>query len=266
VAGTNLSVATAPATINETWSGCIEERKTSIVTSSSGYGIPNSAYDLNIDTIPSSPDTRWSPHWPSMIWYRAGGNYTGSDYQNKQMTAVRDPSLGYYACPTAAVRLKAFSRTELQTFVNSLVPIGGTYHDIGMIWGARFLSPDGIFGPDNPATYGNMPVSRYIIFLTDGQMAPNPDSYTAYGVEYMDQRVTGTAYATNHVQRLKMICNAAKSKGISIWVIAFATALDSSLSECASSASQASTSNSQSDLINKFTEIGKNIGALRLTQ
>jgi Flp pilus assembly protein TadG len=217
VAGTNLPVATAPATINETWSGCIEERKTSSVTSSSGYGVPSSAYDLNIDTIPTSTDTRWSPHWPSMIWYRAGGNYTGSDYQNKQMTDVRDASLGYYACPSAAVRLKAFSRTELQTFVNNLVPIGGTYHDIGMIWGARFLSPDGIFGSDNPATYGNMPVSRYIIFLTDGQMAPNPDSYTAYGVEYMDQRVTGTAYATNqlanHVQRLKMICNAAKSKG-----------------------------------------------------
>ena len=118
-----------------------------------------------------------------------------------------------------------------------------------MIWGARLLSGDGIFATDNPSTYGNMPVSRYIIFLTDGQMAPNANSYSAYGVEYMDTRVTGSTSATNqlgnHVQRLKMICQAAKSKSISIWVIAFATALDTSLSECASNAAQASTSSSQ---------------------
>lgn len=101
-------------------------------------------------------------------------------------------------------------------------------------------------------------------------MAPNPNSYTAYGVEYIDQRVTGTAATTNqkanHIQRLKMVCQAAKTKGVSIWVIAFASALDASLSECASSAAQASTSSSQADLINRFTEIGKNIGSLRLTQ
>ena len=281
VAGTSTTVQTAVSTTTPpTWTGCIEERNTvSTITSSSGYSIPGAAYDLNIDLAPYDDNTDWSPHWPEMIWYHKGGSYTSNVYANQQMTndayspapnGISNAGNGYFACPTEAVRLKAWTRADLQTYVNSLKAIGGTYHDIGMIWGARFLSPTGIFASDNPTTYGNMPVSRYIIFLTDGLMSPNPDSYTAYGVEYMDQRVTGTAAATNqkadHVQRLAMICNAAKAKGVSIWVIGFAQTLDSSLTNCATSAGQASTSNSQADLIAKFTEIGKNIGALRLTQ
>lgn len=279
VAGTSTIVSTLPSTTSYSWSNaagnngtCIEERKTvPTITSSSGYSIPGDAYDLDIDTIPSSDDTRWAPQWPEMIWYRSIGLYSGNDdYNNKQMVNSWDQSLGYWACPTAAVRLKAWTRGDLQTYVNSLRVIGGTYHDIGMIWGARFLSPNGIFSSDNPSTYGNMPVSKYIIFLTDGLMAPNPNSYTAYGVEYMDQRITGSAYATNqkadHVQRLSMICNAAKAKGISIWVIGFATALEDPLKKCANSDSQWKVPNSQTGLVDTFIDIGKNIGALRLTQ
>jgi Flp pilus assembly protein TadG len=276
VAGTNLSASLPPAKTSYIWSGnnqCIEERKTvSTITASSGYAVPSGAYDLNIDYIPNNDDTRWTPHWPEMIWYRAVGLHNGdSRYNNKTLIeAWGADSEAYYACPSAAVRLKAFSRDQMQTYVDGLQAVGGTYHDIGMIWGARMLSGDGIFAADNPATYGNMPMSRFIIFLTDGQMAPNDFTYTTYGVEYLDKRVTGSSSATgqlaDHEQRMKMICQAAKTKGVSIWVIAFATGLSSALRECASNSGQASTSSSQTDLINKFTEIGKNIGALRLTQ
>ena len=65
-----------------------------------------------------------------------------------------------------------------------------------------------------------------------------------------------------------MICNAAKSGnvGASIWVIAFGTTLSTELRDCASNANQASTIGNRDALIAKFTEIGNNIGALRLTQ
>jgi len=276
VGNTSTTVQTLPSTTSYTWTGanrCIEERDTvSTITSSSGYAVPSGAYDLNIDLVPNSDATRWAPHWPEMIWYRATGlHYGESRYNNKTLIeAWGTNSEAYYACPSEAVRLKAFSRTEMKSYVDGLQAVGGTYHDIGMIWGARMLSGDGVFAADNPATYGNMPMSRFIIFLTDGQMAPNDFTYTTYGVEYLDKRVTNSSNATgqlaNHTQRMKMICQAAKSKGISIWVIAFATGLSSALSECASNSGQASTSSSQADLITKFTEIGKNIGALRLTQ
>ena len=35
------------------------------------------------------------------------------------------------------------TRANLQTYVNALSASGNTYHDIGMLWGARFISPRG---------------------------------------------------------------------------------------------------------------------------
>lgn len=260
-ATTTLATTTSP-----TWAGCIEERKTiATITSSSGYTIPSGAYDLNIDYIPNSADTRWSPHWPQLIYQRSS-TASSSSYTYY----LPDRGTAYIACPSAAVALKTWTRAELATYVNGLVAVGGTYHDIGMIWGGRLISPGGIFGSTNPSTYGSMPVTRHVIFLTDGAMAPNNDTYTSYGLELLDQRVTGSATAANqlanHKQRFLMTCNAIKSMNVSIWVIGFAQALDSSLTTCASNTNQAVTSGSQSDLITKFVEIGKNIGSLRLTQ
>ena len=67
-------------------------------------------------------------------------------------------------------------------------------------------------------------------------------------------------------QRFNLLCSKAKSMGYSIWVLGFATTLDASLTNCASTPSQASTSSNQAALMARFVEIGKNIGALRLTQ
>ena len=68
------------------------------------------------------------------------------------------------------------------------------------------------------------------------------------------------------MQRFKMVCNAAKSMNVSIWVIAFGTTLSPEMLECASNANQASTVSDRDALIARFRQIGSNIGALRLTQ
>ncbi len=70
----------------------------------------------------------------------------------------------------------------MQNYVNSLYSDGGTYHDIGMTWGARFISRRRIFGADNPSVFNDRPVNRYIIFMTDGILDTGP-LYTAYGLE-----------------------------------------------------------------------------------
>jgi hypothetical protein len=97
--------------------------------------------------------------------------------------------------------------------------------------------------------------------------------YSSYGVEQLDARATpGGAYSNQddqlarHKQRFNLLCSKAKSMGYSIWVLGFATTLDASLTNCASTPSQASTSSNQAALMARFVEIGKNIGALRLTQ
>lgn len=259
-------VASGESTTSSTWNGCIEERETSTpslitTTGPSNLAIPSSAYDLNINLIPNSPETRWRPHWPAVAYYRSAGSTSSSSGTSNASAA----------CPAAAVRLAAWTRGALQSYVNALTPTGSTYHDIGMLWGARLLSSGGIFA-DSPDTFASMPVARHIIFMTDGQMDTDPTVYGAYGMERNDMRVSGMSNPSEselngrHMQRFRMICNAAKSLNISIWVIAFGTTLTSDMQNCASNASQASTIGNRDALIDKFQEIGNNIGALRLTQ
>ncbi|HEV2816840.1 MAG TPA: TadE/TadG family type IV pilus assembly protein [Allosphingosinicella sp.] len=253
--------ATGETNSNATWNGCIEERDQadpSLITSTTpaDLSIPATAYDLNINLIPNNDDTRWRPMFPQIEYGRYGTfNYSQSSAP----------------CPAAARRLAAMVRGDMQAYVNTLTPTGNTYHDIGMIWGARLLSSGGIFA-DSPDTYASMPVARHIIFMTDGQMDTDPNIYTAYGIERNDQRISGQSSPSEselngrHLQRFRMICNAAKSLNISIWVIAFGTTLTTDMTNCASNANQAATINDRDALIAKFREIGNNIGALRLTQ
>lgn len=267
VAGNTVNVAPliGGSTANTSWTGCIEERQTvSTITAQSGTNvsdIPSSALDLNIDMIPTSvASTKWGPQWPQVV-YRPD---TGSN-----------PSA---PCPVQAVRLSTITRSSLQNYVNSLTPTGNTYHDIGMIWGARFISPNGIFGTDNPSVYNDRPVNRFIIYMTDGILEPNADVYNAYGVETWDRRIAGGTAGTNlpdgngsdlekrHSKRFVMACSAAKAMGVSVWTIAFGLSATNELKACASNGDQVATSANSAELISKFIEIGKNIGALRLAK
>jgi hypothetical protein len=69
-----------------------------------------------------------------------------------------------------------------------------------------------------------------------------------------------------HLQRFRMACNQARGLNMSIWVIAFGTTLTQDMIDCASNANQASTASNRQQLIDRFTQIGQNIGALRLVQ
>jgi Flp pilus assembly protein TadG len=259
---------TGITTTTATWNGCIQERDTvNTITASSGYTIPTGAFDLNINMIPDVNDdrTRWRPMFPQLYWRSDTHANVGT---------------GFAPCPAAARRLQAWTRTDLQTYVNALSPTGNTYHDVGMIWGARLMSNQGIFSADNPDTFNGMPVSRHIIFMTDGDMDTDNDVLAFQGLEGNDHRVGGTptpsdndtglsnpsSMESRHVQRMRMVCNAAKAMGYSIWVIAFGTSLQPHLLECASNANQASVAADRDELIARFRQIGANIGALRLTQ
>jgi hypothetical protein len=253
------------STTTSSWEGCVEERDTVSTITGTTTSLPSGAKDLDIDLIPTDDATRWRPIWDTIEYAR---NSSGSSNPTADASSG---SLTNGPCPTEAKRLQVWDRTTLNTYLNSLVANGNTYHDIGMIWGARFVSGSGIFSTDNPSTYNNMPVARFVIFMTDGIMAPVSNVYSAYGIEYLDKRVTG-GYTTNadqiarHNKRFELACQAAKTKGVSIWVISFASALSTQLTNCASKTSQASVSTDVNSLVAKFAEIGKNIGSLRLTQ
>src|SRR3546814_15349539 len=70
-------------------------------------------------------------------------------------------------------------------------------HDVGMVWGARLLSPTGLFTDENATAPNERPISRHIVFMTDGEMAPNVPNLTSQGYEYLMQRVSGSFDTSN---------------------------------------------------------------------
>lgn len=289
-----------PNPILTRWSGCIEERKTdsNAINNSTSNTAPASAWDLDVDRVPNSTDgddSRWRPMWPEMEYWPetkpsslpSGYIWNGSAWESSASyygrVLARTHPTAY--CPSASRKLLEYynDRAGFVSYINSLRAQGSTYHDLGIIWGARFLSPDGIFksatpvtnnvnDPDNPTKIRGFSVKKYMIFMTDGQMAPSPLIYSSYGVEALDGRVIGSpsfdsnVETTRHLQRFRMACNAAKSKGIDIWVVAFGTSLTTDMTNCASKPEQAASVADRATLVAKFQEIGSKIGSLRLSQ
>ncbi|KQM19350.1 TadE/TadG family type IV pilus assembly protein [Novosphingobium sp. Leaf2] len=270
----NFSAVNTPtglygANQSSTWGGCIQERATvaqSTFTYSATNGItPSSALDLDLDNAPNVSDntTKWAPLWPDISYRRwnNSGNYTTATTTNG--------TLGGTYCPVAARQLATMSQSDFNAYADSLYSNGATYLDIGMIWGGRLMSPQGMWAPlvnTDPANGGE--VARHIIFMTDGFMEPNSYIPQAWGMEYWDRRVTtdgSTNDAARHTQRFLATCQQIKAKGIRVWVIAFTSTLSSDLQNCASDSSSF-TANSASDLDAAFQEIAKQVGELRVTQ
>ncbi len=260
---TGITKGGAPALVSSTWNGCIEERQT-IAADSFSYdadkGItPATALDLDIDQAPGSDDaTKWKPLWSSVAFLRSTDNPATSG------------SAAASACPAAAQLLSEMDRDDFTDYAETLTPIGQTYHDIGLIWGARLSSPTGIWKDNvNEAPSNGAKVSRHLIFMTDGGLLPNSTFFSSYGIESLDKRVTGgvsdPSQSSRHRSRFLAMCEAIKGKGIRLWVISFATSLSTDLQTCASSnSSYAATDATQ--LNAAFQNIAKQIGELRVTQ
>lgn len=265
---TNALVGDGGTEVSEKWNGCIEERATesaSNVSYSSFFGLtPSGAYDTDINRVPNSDETRWKPQWPAVSFYRtnSSGNLTSASESN-----YGAQSSG--TCPVEARLFNTMTKSEFTAFTSSLTTSGNTYHDIGMIWGARLSSPSGLWQSNvkAPAANGG-DVSQHIVFMTDGEMATNYARYTAWGIEFHDRRVTDDGRSNSdsrHDRRLLAACAQAKDEGIRVWVIAFATELTSSLVSCASPNSAYLAENS-SELTSAFQDIANQVGELRIVQ
>ncbi|WP_295634260.1 TadE/TadG family type IV pilus assembly protein [Novosphingobium sp.] len=268
----NTPTGSGGATQTSTWDGCIEERATvpaTTVTFDAGSGAisPSGATDLDIDSAPTSNEsTKWAPMWPTVTTMRTGSS-SASTYAQDIVLGSFGNSPGY-ACPAAAKTLQSWTQTTFNSYVDTLTPNGDTYHDIGMIWGARLSSPTGIWSTlvnTAPTNAGN--VARHIIYMTDGIPNSYNYEYQAYGIEAHDKRITtnGTDDANAlHEARFRAICDAVKAKGIRIWVIGYTSALTSDLSYCASPNSSY-TAYTSSEINTAFQQIAKQIGELRIS-
>ncbi len=269
-----------------TWEGCIEERAT--VRTTDFDPIPNNAYDLNIDLVPSAgtATSLWGPALPELIYARQVTNWWDWSPANRneaKTTAnyVQPSDWGGYACPEQAKKLQAWPvADDFDDYVDSLSPSGNTYHDIGLLWGARFMSPTGIFASENALTPQGGEIDRHMIFMTDGDTCTGATNYAAYGVAWFDRRQTAdnsvptdgcgeTGTLTQQVNlRTEALCTAIKNKNITLWVIVFgnlATATETRMSNCATSTRYFKATNAAT-LQQTFKSIADQISALRITK
>jgi len=250
-----VSVGHSSSWMSNTWDGCVEERKTSNqITATSNYQIPNNlpadAYDLQFNLAPSNADTQWTVADPNQV---------GS---------------AQYACPRAMLEWQQLNATTFNDYFklsNGFVANGGTYLDVGMLWAARMLSRNGLWSAENPATYHNFNVKRYVIFMTDGEMDTGNTGYAAYGQENRWKRIT-TDGATdtsnaNHSKRWLMTCTAIKNMDVTIYSISFgaASTLSADMQACSSGAGYGYKADDADQLNRAFRDIGENIGSLRLS-
>ncbi len=149
-----------------------------------------------------------------------------------------------YFCPNPARRLRAYYEPDTAdavtgesgfvSYVNTFVAEGiGTYHDIGLLWGARLLSPTGIFKADNALTGNGGAIERHMIFMTDGDSRAFDNNLYAYGAPWFarQQTPTGTAPTNDTITaqinpRTKLLCTLIKNMNIKLWVISYGGGAD----------------------------------------
>ncbi len=259
-----MTGTTGITTSNITWAGCVEERNT-VNTLFTNNTAPSGAYDHDLASAPTNDATRWHPYIGALMFDR---NQTATLDSNSDIA----PETEY--CVPAAMKFTTVDTSApttvpswLETFIGTLVARGNTYHDVGMTWGTRLANPNGIMSTNVNA--GNLTsVSRHIIMLTDGLMAPNNDVYNEYGLENLDARVapsgsSNTTLETYHNARFLTACQTAKNLGYTIWFVGFGQTLTSQMTACATSG-RAFYASDTSTLQSTFRNIASQVADLRL--
>lgn len=263
------------------WRGCVEELNT---THSASFDVNNLPDDLNPDVKPTSATDKWRPIWSEVEWLR--NTYGASDIKDDQV--AEDSGNSYYglnygpghlldstgsaACGMPAQRLQVMTAQQVHDYVynTDFQPFGGTYHDVGMIWGTRMLSPTSVFA-DSVAWPGRNDPTRTIVFMTDGTMSPSEMSYGQYGVEMLDNRVGSNGNSNTqynlHVARFRVECDAAKKKGFTIYTVAVGLhgAAVPDLDYCSSQGQTYYADDSQT-LTSVFTTIAQRVAKLRISK
>lgn len=255
--------------------GCIEERDTYEIDDYDNVDFSR-ALDLDIDLVPTAgnPGTQWRPMLPELIYERELDDAGYGSFNTAPVTSGLNyfsPSwAGIVACPTAARKLEEMDASEVASYVDNLVVDGDTYHDIGMIWGARMLSPTGLFAAEN-ADVASKPTSRHLIFLTDGETKTYDVSYGTYGVDGLDQRrwrstaESGMSLDEVVENRFGVACDEAKKRNITIWVIGFGITLNPIMKTCAGAGHHFEAKDATA-LADVFSKIAGQMGDLRVSK
>jgi Flp pilus assembly protein TadG len=291
---TKVSSVGAASTASVVWRGCVEERQmdNTITASSPLSPLSANSKDLNVNLLssPTDDNTRWKPYLSHAFFSPTGGTQTDAcpppalrlqeiaSYDNTVITTNYPmlfdsinggPSSYYYPYNSTP----ANNAATIKNYIDRIPLYDGTTHDAGFIWGFHLLSGRGMFAADNPDYFDGALVSRNLVFMTDGDLNPGEERYVFSGHNQVDGRLAPKASNQTQMKaiqnrRLRMMCEAAKDQGITIWVVVINDEnLDfSDLEACATSGSHYKSAKTADELVASFTAVAQSIGGLRLTQ
>ncbi|MCL6251971.1 Tad domain-containing protein [Altererythrobacter sp. KTW20L] len=263
----------APTNVTARYRGCVEERDTYEITDYGNVDLSR-ALDLDLDRVPNpnDPATQWRPMLNELSYVREIRTNGWGGFSRPQIITgtefVNANSWGYSACPSPAHQLAEMTAEQVATYVDGMVVQGSTYHDIGMIWGGRLLSPTGLFAAQNADQPGRV-TTRHMIYLTDGETAPLDVSYGSYGIEPLDQRrwsPTSIMSLTQTVEnRFSFACAEVKKRNIQVWVISFGTGANPVMQTCAGQ-ERYFVADDAASLEATFSTIARRMGELRIVR
>lgn len=255
--------------------GCIEERDTYEIYTKLETVDTARALDLNLDLVPSAgnPSTQWRPMYPDIVWARALHNENANSWSVEEVEYRWDyfkpawyPAL--VACPNPAQLLQEMDSAQVAAYVDGLDVLGQTYHDIGMIWGGRLISPSGLFAAEN-ASRPSKETARHLIFLTDGQTEPLDIAYASYGLEQLELRrwTQRPDPLIDRVIELRFYhaCKEVKKLNVTVWVIGFGTTMNDVMKECAGDGHWFQADDAD-ELEDSFNKIAKSLAELRVSE
>lgn len=179
------------------------------------------------------------------------------------------------SCTAPAIQPLTSDRSTLEDKVETLIASGNTNVAEGAAWAWRVLSPTAPFMEGR--SFDDRSNKKIMIVMTDGdnfvQTRPqhNQTVYAAYGFGRQDR--LGSSYSSNSLMyalndKTLDVCTNAKEQGITVYTVAFGTAISSTglslLQSCASSPEHAFVASSENALINTFQNIARKISKLRV--
>jgi Flp pilus assembly protein TadG len=268
-----LPIGSSGANTTIAWDGCILERQTDRTMTVWDTSDTSTAKDMAINLVPnaSDPTTLWGPRLAGLLYHRTDGSNNRTLNPITTTSNFSRPSTP--ECPTQSKIYQVWDPTDYKNYINSITTGGNTYHDIGMLWGARLMSPVGIFADHNAVLNDN--VQRHMIFMTDGDTNTTVDTLSAYNFPWYDRLQTSASSPPTNTQldnltdsRLLAICEAVKNMNIQLWVVSYGNGVSSTtedrLENCASPNKYFPYVPGQS-LTAQFKQIAGQIAALRLT-
>jgi Flp pilus assembly protein TadG len=259
----------------QVWAGCVEMR------------MP--PYDVQDDAPTTlNPATMFVPYfWPDEptgyqnSYQTDAGGATWLDKEQNPAKYVSKPTGGVGPnknCDMQPLTRLGTNYTTLKTSIDAMVATGNTNIPMGLVWGWHTISPNGPFS--DGAAYSTQHLRKVVVLMTDGENTNNIPTSTNLntsdysGVGYIWQKLLGITggnaaqRVTAMDDRLTLLCNNMKAKGIYIYTVRVEVAAGTSnvLKNCASSPDMFYDVQDVSQLNAAFQAIAGSINSLRISK